>query len=103
MFHRSRDMNVRRCNVARRSEKPQHAKGVSGLFRTYQNVGFLAKRPQDTTLVDFHRVGFAILFHRLTNAHSALVTGVLLASLSGPGRSNAKELEGIAEARFRHT
>jgi hypothetical protein len=30
-----RVMNVRRRNVARGSEKPQHAKGVSRLFRTY--------------------------------------------------------------------
>jgi hypothetical protein len=28
-------MKVRRRNVARRNEKPQHAEGVSRLFRTY--------------------------------------------------------------------
>jgi hypothetical protein len=38
-------MNVRWGHIARRSEKPQHAKGVSRLFRTYQNASFLAKRP----------------------------------------------------------
>jgi hypothetical protein len=30
-----RAMKVRRRNVARRNEKPQHAKGVSRLLRTY--------------------------------------------------------------------
>src|SRR6516165_3599546 len=46
-----RAMKVRRRNVARRNEKPQHAKGVSRLFRTYQNMGFLPKRPYHTAVV----------------------------------------------------
>jgi hypothetical protein len=44
-------MKVRRRNVARRNEKPQQAKGVSRLFRTYQNLGFLPKRPYHTAIV----------------------------------------------------
>jgi hypothetical protein len=44
-------MNVQRGHIARRSEKPQHAKGVTRLFRTYQNVSFLAKLARMTRLL----------------------------------------------------
>src|SRR5215472_17279659 len=46
-----RAMKVRRRNVARRNEKPQHAKGVSRLLGTYQNVGFLDEGTYDTSVV----------------------------------------------------
>src|SRR6516162_5181472 len=62
-----RAMKMRRRNVARRNEKPQHAKGVSRLFRTYQNMGFLPKRPYHTAVVDSQGFGFNILVHRLTS------------------------------------
>ena len=54
---------------------PQHAKGVSRLFRTHQNVGFLPKRPYHTAVVDSQGFGFNILVHRLTKANPALATG----------------------------
>jgi hypothetical protein len=53
-------MKVRRRNVARRNEKPQHAKGVSRLFRTHYNMGFLPKRPYHTVVVDSQGFGFNI-------------------------------------------
>jgi hypothetical protein len=93
-------MNVRWGHIARRSEKPQHAKGVSRLFRTYQNVCFLAKRPYDTTVVEFHRVGSNILFHRLTKAHPAVAPGVLLALLPEPGRSNGRGAEHLQQGSW---
>src|SRR6516225_5104529 len=62
-----RAMKVRRRNVARRNAKPQHAKGVSRLFRTYQNMGFLPKRPYQTAVIDSQGIGFNILVHRLTS------------------------------------
>src|SRR6516225_9951291 len=65
-----RAMKVRRRNVARRNEKPQHAKGVSRLFRTYQNMGFLPKRPYHTAVIDSQGFGFNILVHRLTSFSS---------------------------------
>src|SRR6516165_11117369 len=77
-----RTMKVRRGNVARRHEKPQHGKGVSRLLRTYQNMRFLPKRPYNTAVVDSQRFGFNFLVHDLTNANLALVTGFLLALVS---------------------
>src|SRR3974390_2274919 len=48
-----RAMKVRRRNVGRRNEKPQHAKGVPRLFGAYKNMGFLPKRPYHTAVVDW--------------------------------------------------
>jgi hypothetical protein len=49
-----RTMQVRRRDVAARSEKPQHTKRVARLLRTNQNMGFLPKRTYNTAVVDFH-------------------------------------------------
>ena len=75
-------MKVRRGNVARRHEKPQHGKSVSRLFRTYENMRFLPKRPYNMVVVDSQRFGFNFLVHGLTNANPPLVTGFLLALVS---------------------
>src|SRR6516164_9423432 len=56
-------MKVRRGNVARRHEKPQHGKSVSRLFRTYENMRFLPKRPYNMAVVDSQRFGFNFLVH----------------------------------------
>ena len=61
-----RVMNVRRRNFARGSEKPRHAKGITRLLGTYQNVGFLPNGPYDTAVVDSQGFGFNMLVHRPT-------------------------------------
>jgi hypothetical protein len=66
-----RVMNVRRRNFARGSEKPRHAKGITRLLGTYQNVGFLPNGPYDTAVVDSQGFGFNILIHRLARADAA--------------------------------
>ena len=83
MFHRSYDAGRRRY-VAGRSGKPQHAKRVTRLLRTNQNVGFLPKRMYKTAVVDSHGVSCNTVCHRLTIGHPALATEGLLALLSGP-------------------
>jgi len=75
-------MKVRRRNVGGRSGNPQHAKGATRLFRTYQNMGFLPKRPYNTAVVDSDGVGCNILNHGL--GASCLATEFLLGLLSGP-------------------
>jgi hypothetical protein len=61
-----RAMKVRWRNIGRRSGNPQYAKGVPSFFGTYQNMGFLPKRPYHTALAGTDRAGWNILNHCVT-------------------------------------